>query len=239
MHMLGTLSRKSLPAARRLCELAGADPGRLDRCALELCPATWTAQRVERRGRAAYEQADLVSFGLVHRRRDVAVLVDVIRSPEEETSASDSDEAGTLVSWGPGQGVSYVFSLLGEEDGQALDPEFWRPITDRGREHLAWAGHPSVGAAWQAWVEGRARVAMRCSVCKRYRVARGGGKQYPRQVCGECDSRAVDARGRPVRGYAGDHEHVEVWIDGIPCLRYHLFGGWITMREHRALGRRR
>ena len=88
-----------------------------------------------------------MSFGLVRRRRDVAVLVDVIRSPEEETSTGNSDEAGTLVSWGPGQGISCVFALLGVEDGQALDPEIWRPITDRGREHLAWAGHPSVGAA--------------------------------------------------------------------------------------------
>ncbi len=71
----------------------------------------------------------------------------------------------------------------------------------------------------------------RCAICRR-RVSRRFARQYPGLLCAACDARAVDRRHRtPV--VLDDHETQTVFVDGLRCARYHLFGGWVTLRTHR------
>lgn len=153
----------------------------------------------------------LLGAALVATRGRTATLYHLARAPD---GPSRRDLADSVPSWSePADGV-YVLRATWDVPRRALGRR-WH----RGRH------------GYRYWFRPGDRPAP-CAICRRPRVSRRNARQYPGLVCPECDVRAVDRRGRPP-AVLDDHERCIVFIDGIRCTRYHLFGGWMTMRVHR------
>lgn len=87
-----------------------------------------------------------------------------------------------------------------------------------------------------------------CAICRQPLLE--GDLRYPREVCRECDRRALNAKGSKARHISqypesraaqarakkgefidfGDDGDNPVFIDGLKCWRRYRFGGWVTMR---------
>lgn len=108
-----------------------------------------------------------------------------------------------------------------------------RAAADIPRDILSGRWRPAAGGYRYRFRPGDR--ATRCSLCGARRISQREALEHPGLLCPQCDARAVDYRGHPPP-ILDDHESTRVFVDGVPCVRYHLFGGWVTqrVRPHRA-----
>ncbi|HIB65244.1 MAG TPA: hypothetical protein EYO33_09070 [Phycisphaerales bacterium] len=70
-----------------------------------------------------------------------------------------------------------------------------------------------------------------CAICQRDHGYDGEMKDYPGVVCRDCDTLAVNEKGRSAKITGTDEGYNPVYIGGIKCWRRYRFGGYITMRD--------
>lgn len=93
------------------------------------------------------------------------------------------------------------------------------------------------------------KAGVACAICQQPLPERE--LRYPREVCRECDRRALNTKGRKARHISqypenraaqakakavefidfGDDGDNPVFVDGLKCWRRYKFGGWVTMRD--------